>query len=100
MNDEKWVEFEIIGKTCYYEIKGVINVNSVDDDEPDIEYYDNQGFLHTHRIRVMGDNSEAQHTEGNVCECASEILQALWDLQDKEKRVEFEKFYLIINGGD
>ena len=100
MNDEKWVEFEIIGKTCYYEIKGVINVNSVDDDEPDIQYYDSQGFLHNHRIRLMEDSSEAQHIESNVCESSSEILQALWDLQDENKRVEFEKFYLIINGDD
>lgn len=96
----KWVEFEIAGKNCYYEINGVIDINSVDD-EPDIEYYDSQGFLHNHRIRLMEDNSEAQHTEANVCENSSEILQALWDLQDYEnKQVEFEKFYLTINGGD
>ena len=100
MSNEKWVEFKITGKTCYYKINGIINVNTVDDDEPDIEYYDSQGFLHNHRIRLMEDSSEAQFTEANVCENSSEILQALWDLQDKEKRVEFEKFYLIINGDD
>ena len=101
MNDEKWVEFEIIGKTCYYEISGVINVNSVDDDEPDIQYYDYQGFLKNQRCRYMEDTKEAQFTEANVCENSSEILQVFWDLQDEEnKKVEFKKFYLIINGDD
>lgn len=98
---EKLVEFKITGKTCYYKIEGVININTVDDDEPDIDYYDSQGFLHNHRIRLMEDSSEAQHTEASVCENSSEILQALWDLQDVENRkVEFEKFYLIINEDD
>lgn len=97
----KWVEFEIAGKNCYYEINGVIDINSVDDDEPDIEYYDSQGFLHNQRIRLMDDSPEAQHVEADVCGNSSEILQALWDLQDAEnKRVEFEKFYLTINGGE
>lgn len=101
MNNEKLVEFKIIGKTCYYEIEGVININTVDDDEPDIEYYDSQGFLHNHRIRLMEDSLEAHNTEIDVCGNSSEILQALWDLQDEEnKKVEFEKFYLLINGGD
>ena len=98
---EKLVEFKIIGKTCYYEIEGVINVNTVDDDEPDIQYYDYQGFLKNQRCRYMEDSSEAQHTEANVCENSSEILQVFWDLQDEEnKKVEFKKFYLIINGDD
>ena len=96
----KWIEFEIIGKTCYYEINGVINVDTVDDDEPDIQYYDYQGFLKNQRCRYMEDTKEAQFTEANVCENSSEILQAWWDLQDENKRVEFEKFYLIINGDD
>lgn len=98
---EKLVEFKIIGKTCYYEIEGVININSVDDDEPDIQYYDYQGFLNNQRQLYTDDSPEAQFTEANVCESSSEILQALWDLQDEEnKKVEFEKFYLIINGDD
>ena len=97
---KKWVEFKIVGKNCYYEIEGVIDINSVDDDEPDIEYYDNQGFLHNQRRVSMEDTSEAQYVEANVCENSSEILQALWDLQDKNKVVEFEKFHLIINGED
>ena len=97
---EKWVEFKIVGKNCYYEIEGVIDINTVDDDEPDIEYYDNQGFLHNQRRVSMEDTSEAQYVEANVCESSFEILQALWDLQDKNKEVEFEKFHLIINGDD
>ena len=97
---EKLVEFNIVGKNCYYEIEGVIDINSVDDDEPDIEYYDNQGFLTNQRKRYLDDSSEAQYVEANVCESSSEILQALWDLQDKNKVVEFEKFHLIINGED
>ena len=101
MKDEKLVEFKIVGKTCYYEIEGVININTVDDDEPDIQYYDNQGFLKNQRCRYWDDSPNAQYTEANVCENSSEILQALWDLQDMEnKEVEFEKFYLIINGGN
>ena len=101
MKDEKLVEFKIIGKTCYYEIKGVINVNTVDDDEPDIQYYEYQGFLKNQRCVYMDDTAEAQFTEANVCESSSEILQVVWDLQDMEnKKVEFEKFYLIINGDD
>lgn len=101
MNEEKWVEFKIEGKNCYYEIEGVINVNSVDDDEPDIQYYDNQGFLKNQRCIYMDDSPEAQFTEANICENSSEILQALWDLQDAEnKKVEFEKFYLTINRDD
>ena len=101
MKDEKYVEFKITGKTCYYEIEGVININTVDDDEPDIEYYDNQGFLKNQRCVYMDDTAEAQFTEANVCESSSEILQALWDLQDMEnKKVEFPKFYLLINGDD
>lgn len=97
----KWIEFKITGKNCYYEIEGVIDINTVDDDEPDIEYYDSQGFLTNQRIRLMEDSPEAQYVEANVCENSSEILQALWDLQDAEnKRVEFEKFYLTINGGE
>ena len=99
--NEKWIEFKITGKNCYYEIEGIINVNSVDDDEPDIEYYDIQGFLTNQRCRYMDDTAEANFTEANVCENYSEILQALWDLQDKENiRVEFEKFYLTIYGDD
>lgn len=98
---EKLVEFKITGKTCYYEIEGVINVNTVDDDEPDIQYYDYQGFLKNQRCVYMDDSPEAQFTEANVCESSSEILQALWDLQDEEnKKVEFPKFYLLINGDD
>lgn len=98
---EKLVEFKIIGKTCYYEIEGVINVNTVDDDEPDIQYYDYQGFLKNQRCRYMEDSSEAQYIESDVCGNSSEILQVFWDLQDEEnKKVEFEKFYLIINGDD
>lgn len=98
---EKLVEFKITGKNCYYEIEGVININTVDNDEPDIEYYDNQGFLHNHRIRLMEDSLESHNTEIDVCGNSSEILQALWDLQDVENRkVEFEKFYLIINEDD
>ena len=98
---EKLVEFKIIGKTCYYEIEGVINVNTVDDDEPDIQYYDYQGFLKNQRCRYMEDTKEAHFTEANVCENSSEILQVFWDLQDEEnKKVEFKKFYLIINGDD
>lgn len=97
----KWVEFKITGKNCYYEIEGVIDINTVDDDEPDIEYYDSQGFLTNQRIRLMDDSAEAQYIEADVCGNSSEILQALWDLQDAEnKRVEFEKFYLTINGGE
>lgn len=96
---EKWVEFKITGKNCYYEIEGVINVNTVDDDEPDIQYYDYQGFLKNQRCIYIDDSPEAQFTEANVCESSSEILQALWDLQDEEnKKVEFEKFYVLING--
>ena len=98
---EKLVEFKIIGKTCYYEIEGVINVNTVDDDEPDIQYYDYQGFLKNQRCRYMEDSSEAQYIESDVCGNSSEILQVFWDLQDEEnKKVEFKKFYLIINGDD
>ena len=101
MSNEKWIEFEIAGKTCYYKIEGVININTVDDDEPDIQYYDYQGFLKNQRQLCTDDSPEAQFTEANVCESSSEILQALWDLQDREnERVEFEKFYLIINGAD
>lgn len=101
MNNEKLVEFKIAGKNCYYEIEGVININTVDDDEPDIQYYDYQGFLKNQRQLYTDDSPEAQFTEANVCESSSEILQALWDLQDREnKKVEFEKFYLTINGGD
>lgn len=101
MNEKKWIEFKIMGKNCYYEIEGVINVNSVDDEEPDIQYYDYQGFLKNQRCVYTDDSPEAQFTEANVCESSSEILQALWDLQDWEnKKVEFEKFYLIINGDD
>lgn len=101
MKNEKYVEFKITGKNCYYEINGVINVNSVDDDEPDIQYYDYQGFLKNQRCVYMDDIAEAQFTEANVCESSSEILQALWDLQDEEnKKVEFEKFYVLINGND
>lgn len=97
----KWIEFKITGKNCYYEIEGVIDINTVDDDEPDIEYYDSQGFLTNQRIRLMDDSAEAQYVEADVCRNSSEILQALWDLQDVEnKRVEFEKFYLTINGGE
>lgn len=98
---EKLVEFKIIGKTCYYEIEGVININTVDDDEPDIQYYDYQGFLKNQRQLYTDNSPEAQFTEANVCESSSEILQALWDLQDWENvKAEFEKFYLIINGDD
>lgn len=98
---EKLVEFKITGKTCHYEIEGVINVNTVDDDEPDIQYYDYQGFLKNQRQLYTDNSPEAQFTEANVCENYSEILQALWDLQDWENvKVEFEKFYLIINGDD
>lgn len=97
----KWIEFKITGKNCYYEIEGVININTVDDDEPDIQYYDYQGFLKNQRCVYMDDSPEAQFTEANVCESSTEILQALWDLQDEEnKKVEFEKFYLLINGED
>ena len=97
----KYVEFKITGKNCYYEIEGVIDVNSVDDDEPDIEYYDSQGFLHNQRRVFMDDSAEAQYIEADVCGNSFEILQALWDLQDAEnKQVEFEKFYLTINGGE
>lgn len=98
---EKLVEFKIVGKNCNYEIEGVIDINTVDDDEPDIEYYDNQGFLTNQRKRYLDDSSEAQKVEANVCGSYSEILQALWDLQDDENKVvEFEKFHLIINGDD
>lgn len=101
MNEEKWIEFKITGKNCYYQIEGIINVNTVDDDEPDIEYYNNQGFLHNQRYVSMDDSPEAHFTEANVCESSSEILQALWDLQNVEiKKVEFEKFYLTIYGDD
>ena len=99
--NEKWIEFKITGKNCYYQIEGIINVNTVDDDEPDIEYYNNQGFLHNRRCVSMDDSPEAHFTEANVCENSSEILQALWDLQNVEiKKVEFEKFYLTIYGDD
>lgn len=99
--NEKWIEFKIIGKKCYYEIKGVININTVDDDEPDIQYYDYQGFLKNQRCRYMEDTKEAHFTEANISENYSEILQALWDLQDAEnKKVEFPKFYLLINWDD
>lgn len=94
---EKWVEFKIVGKNCYYEIEGVIDINSVDDDEPDIEYYDNQGFLHNQRCVSMDDSPETQYVEADVCGNYSEILQYLWDLQDEYRKVEFEKFHLIIN---
>ena len=98
---EKYVEFKITGKNCYYEINAVIEINSVDDDEPDIEYYDGQGFLTNQRYVLMDDSSEAQYVEANVCGSYSEILQTLWDLQDDENKVvEFEKFHLIINGDD
>ena len=101
MKNEKYVEFKITGKNCYYEINGVININSVDDDEPDIQYYDSQGFLKNQRIVYMDDTAEAHYIEADVCGNSSEILQALWDLQDMEnKKVEFPKFYLLINGDD
>ena len=98
--EEKSVVFKIAGKNCYYEIEGVININSVDDDEPDIKYFDGQGFLTNQRCVSMDDSSETQDVEDNVCESSSEILQALWDFQDDEKVVEFEKFHLIINVDD
>ena len=97
---EKLVEFKIVGKNCYYEIEGVIDINSVDDDEPDIQYYDSQGFLNNQRCRYMDDSQEAHFTEADVCGNYSEILQALWDLQDENRVLEFEKFRLIINGDD
>ena len=98
---EKYVEFKITGKNCYYELNAVIEINSVDDDEPDIEYYDGQGFLTNQRCVSMDDSSEAQYVEADVCGSYSEILQALWDFQDDENKVvEFEKFHLIINGDD
>lgn len=96
---EKWIEFQIVGKNCYYEIEGVIDINTVDDAEPDIEYYDNQGFLTNQRRVSMNDNPETQNIEADVCGNYSEILQYLWDFQDENKEVEFEKFHLIINEG-
>lgn len=97
---KKWIEFKIVGKNCHYEIEGVVEINSVDDDEPDIEYYDSQGFLTNQRYVSMDDSSDAQKVESNVCGSYSEILQTLWDLQDENRVVEFEKFHLIINGDD
>lgn len=96
-HDEKYVEFKIVGKNCYYEIEGVIDIDTVDDDEPDVEYYDSQGFLTNQRIRLMDNSAEADRVEANVCGNYGEILQALWDFRNENKEIEFEKFCLVTN---
>lgn len=111
---EKIVDFKIIAKENEnITLTGCVDINTIDDDEPDFEYANSQEFYTPQRYwNIQAETSwkldeEEQMIRENICNkvdadvCGdySENAQCLWDFQDENKTIERGSYYLIINEG-
>lgn len=110
--EEKIVEFKIIVKENQnITLTGCVDINTIDDDEPEFEYANSQGFYSPQRhwdIQAETswklDEKERLNREhicnkidADVCGDYTENAQCLWDFQDENKTIERDSYYLIIN---
>ena len=112
--EEKIVEFKIISKENEnISLTGCVDINTIDDDEPDFEYANAQGFYTPQRYWDIQsetswklDEKERLNREyicnkvdADVCGDYSENAQCLWDFRDENITIERDSYYLIINEG-
>lgn len=98
-----YVEFEIVSKTDNrLNLKGYVDITTIDDDEPTIGYYDHQGFTTTNLPKNPFDFAEEEHMQyyqliQNWAE-DTQFLQWIWDCKDDNRRtIDRRNYYLIIN---
>ena len=99
---EKYITFEI--QFADEIIEGTVEINSIDDDEPEFEYRF-QPWSMNHQPRFpynpFDDNNDKhglfETMEKSFVENTDMIHQLLWDYQDENYEKEFEGFKLIIN---
>ena len=101
---EKWVSFKLINsddERIY--LDGSANINTIDDDEPEFEYEQNDGTYDSHipnYWKTFGEDL-TDVFEVFVHTIDWEMLkQWLWDFQDENATVNFYGNILIINDGD
>ena len=99
----EYVDFEIVStENSQITLKGYVDITTIDDDEPDIGYYDHQGFTTTNLPRNPFDFAEKEHMQyhqliQNWAE-DSQFLQWIWDCKDDGRRtIDRKTYYLIIN---
>lgn len=99
----EYVDFEIVStENSQITLKGYVDITTIDDDEPDISYYDHQGFTTTNLPKNPFDFEEEENMQyyqliQNWAE-DSQFLQWIWDCKDDNRRtIDRENYYLIIN---
>ena len=104
MNMSKYVEFKLINpedERIY--LKGNVDINTIDDDEPEFEYEQNDGTFDTHLPsywKTRGEDlTDAFEVFLNIIDWEM-FNQYLWDFQDDNDTVNFQGNILIINEGN
>ena len=98
-----YVEFEIVSKTdSRLNLKGYVDITTIDDDEPTIGYYSHQGFTTQNLPQNPYDFAEEEHMQYHnlIHEWASDsqFLQWIWDCKDDGRRIiDRQTYTLIIN---
>ena len=100
---EKYVNFKLISnKDGRIYLGGCIDINTVDDDEPEYEFEQNDGTYNSqipHYWKINGDDLSTEF-EVFVQTIDWEMLnQFLWDFHDEDATVNFYGDLLIINKG-
>lgn len=99
----EYVEFEIVStENSQITLKGYVDITTIDDDEPEIGYYDHQGFTTTNLPKNPFDFAEKEHMQyyNLIQKWAedSQFLQWIWDCKDDNRReIDRGNYYLIIN---
>ena len=112
--EEKIIEFKIIAKENEnITLSGCVNINTIDDDEPDFKYKNLQGVYTPQRCWDIQSETSSKLDEEermirenicnkvnmDVCNDYTENAQCLWDFQNENKTIERDSYYLIINEG-
>ncbi len=100
----KYVEFKLIStKDERIYLNGSIDINTVDDDEPEIEFEQNDGS-YSHQIprywKTMGDDLSDEFQIFVHSIDWSMLNQYLWDFRDENTTLNFYGDILIINDGN
>lgn len=100
------IEFECISKNDNdVKISGYIDINTVDDDEPDMYFYDQQGlecgsYVPSNPFEEGTDDWEAYDELSSAFQSDEMFLQFLSDYSDEDRTVDRVDYLLKINDGE
>lgn len=98
-----WVSFKLINKEDHrVYIAGELDVDTVDDDEPEYTFEQNDGTFSSHLPTYWKTNSADLTDEFNEFSQSLDwemLNQYLWDFRNEDVTLNFEGDILIINDG-